>query len=300
MNRQITKPKPYNNRVMTELLKHKIIQFIFCSSVFIHSVFAESPLPGVVIIIDDLGYSYHLGQRTLALPAKLTLAFLPHRPNTPKLAEAAHQLGHEIILHAPMSNTLHHTLGGGALTEQMNKEEFISTLRSSMAVIPHLSGVNNHMGSLLTQRPEPMAWLMQELKQQQLYFIDSRTTAKTIAAKQAETYGVPHLSRQIFLDHDRKSETITAQFERLLKVADQEGIATAIGHPYPETLEVLERVLPTLTLRGYKILLASEALNNKQQPCTTTNPFVSPKSSTCSATLQLAGQHNSVENRQNL
>ena len=116
------------------------------------------------------------------------------------------------------------------------------------------------MGSLLTQQPQPMAWLMTELKRRQLYFIDSRTTTLTVAAQQAEAHRVPHLQRKVFLDNERDIAAIERQFEKLLTQARRNGYAVAIGHPYPQTLAVLQRQLPTLARRGFQSLRVSEAL----------------------------------------
>ena len=228
---------------------------------------SEKPSPALVIIIDDLGYNLELGERVLALPYQLTLSFLPHLPNTRRLATSAHQLGHEIMLHSPMSNIHNRKLGPGALTEEMDQSLFTDTVREAIASVPYVSGVNNHMGSQLTQQPEPMTWLMQELKRQNLYFIDSRTSTKTIAAKQADTHGIPHLSRHVFLDNERNETAIRQQMERLMNIADNEGIAVAIGHPYPETLQILEELLPTLPQKGFRLLKASEAIHSPSLQC---------------------------------
>ncbi len=230
-----------------------LILSTFCRAASPHS-------PAVIIIIDDLGNDMTLGQRALALPGKLNFAFLPHLGASKRLAEAAHQRGHDILLHAPMSSVKALPLGPGALTEQMDQQQFTLALRQALDSIPHVRGVNNHMGSLLTQQPQPMAWLMTELKRRQLYFIDSRTTTLTVAAQQAEAHRVPHLQRKVFLDNERDIAAIERQFEKLLTQARRNGYAVAIGHPYPQTLAVLQRQLPTLARRGFQSLRVSEAL----------------------------------------
>ena len=97
-----------------------------------------------------------------------------------------HQAGKEIMLHAPMSTLSDQYLGTGALTLDLSEAEFRATLNAAILQIPHLQGVNNHMGSELTQHPQQMVWLMDELKQQGLYFVDSRTSKETVAARIAE------------------------------------------------------------------------------------------------------------------
>ena len=215
-------------------------------------------------MIDDLGYNLPLGLRTVRLPGDITLAVLPFTPHGRQLAELAHQAGKEVMLHAPMSNKRHLPLGPGGLTEKMGRDEFLTVLRHNLDNIPHVQGVNNHMGSLLTEAAEPMGWLMEELRQRHLFFIDSRTSAQTQALSMAEKIQLPSRKRDVFLDDVRTSSAILVELKRALRLAQQQGSALAIGHPYPETLEVLTS-LPTL-LDTYKVSLvfASQLLNPVQ------------------------------------
>ena len=230
------------------------------------AAFADTA-PQLVIIIDDIGHSLPLGKQAVTLPGPINIAVLPHQKNSATLAELAHQQGKEVLLHAPMSNIQGKDPGTGTLTPDMSRNEFVKTLTNNLQSIPHVKGMNNHMGSLLTQLPEPMSWVMETLQQQQLYFVDSRTSPDTIAQIKAQVYQLPNLKRDVFLDNERNEVAIQAQLETLLKVADKQGLAVAIGHPYPETLNVLERVLPSLALRGYQLVSISEVLNPPTPAC---------------------------------
>lgn len=217
----------------------------------------------LVIIIDDLGNHLETGKRAIALPGKLTMAFLPYTPNNVQLAELANAAGKEIILHTPMSNWPGKPLGPGALTQHMSEQELRKMLSSDLDSTPHIKGVSNHMGSQLTSMREPMEWFMEELSARNLYFVDSRTSVNTLAAQIASEYGIPNLSRQVFLDHEISQDAIHRQFQRLLATADREGVGIAIGHPYPETLEYLQQVLPTLEASGYQLAFVSEVLSER-------------------------------------
>ncbi len=221
---------------------------------------SKTPLPVIVIIIDDMANNLDQGEQALQLPGAINYAFLPHHPNTRMLATRAHQLHKEVLLHAPMSNVHNKPLGDGALTPQMEQQEFIKTLEADIASVPYAQGVNNHMGSLLTQMPRQMGWVMTTLQQHQLYFIDSRTSVHTAAESIAALHQLPHLRRHIFLDNQRSDDAIDAQFEKLLQLANTQAVTVAIGHPYPETIAVLEKKLPSLQLRGYRLALASEVV----------------------------------------
>lgn len=215
----------------------------------------------LAIIIDDLGYNLRLGQRTVDLPGAFTIAVLPFTPHSRELAERAHERGKEIMLHAPMSNHHHLPLGRGGLVTGMQHAEFLAVLRQNLASIPHIKGVNNHMGSLLTEQAEPMAWLMAELKQRQLYFVDSRTSAQTQALIMAEQAGLPSRRRDVFLDDIKDQHVIYQQLLLALQKARQQGSAIAIGHPYPETLRVLEQIQPLLNQYRVKLVSASALMS---------------------------------------
>lgn len=221
------------------------------------------PFALITIILDDIGNNEDLGMRAIALPGAITYAVLPHTPFGDKLARAAHKAGKEVMLHAPMSNMAQHPLGEGGLTPQLSEEEFSASLRRSIDAVPHIRGVNNHMGSELTSAPLQMQWVMRELKARDLYFVDSLTTAKSVAAVTATEFDVPNLRRQVFLDNQATFENIDFEFRRLLQIARQNGSALGIGHPYPETLAYLEQALGTLEHQGIRLVPVSELLELK-------------------------------------
>lgn len=222
--------------------------------------------PRLVIIIDDLGYGLDAGRRATALPGKINLSILPDTPNGELLARLGLAEGKEILLHAPMSNVNGKPLGGGALTDAMSEAELRQTLEASLNDTPGVRGVSNHMGSLLTTRREPMEWVMEVLASRGLYYVDSRTTATTVAAAVAQEYGVPNLSRSVFLDNVQEFGAIHRKFTEVLEVADRNGIAIAIGHPHRETLTYLQSQLPAAEAMGYRLSLISEVLKPRPLP----------------------------------
>jgi len=200
--------------------------------------------PSIALIIDDLGNRLATGQQTIKLPGPVACAFLPYGPFTRQLAQQAHASHKEVMLHLPMQSVVDGQGDEGELTLDMTQHQFVETLQRDMAAIPNLNGINNHRGSLLTRHPGHMAWLMQVIRNDQsLFFVDSRTTAATVALQLAGEYGVPSIERKIFLDNVRDGNAVSGQFQRLLDIARSEGTALGIGHPHPETLAVLAREL---------------------------------------------------------
>lgn len=228
----------------------------------------RTPTARIAIIIDDMGYRAALGRRAIELPGAFTYAILPFAPNSLSLARAAHARGKELMLHAPMSNTRGLPLDEGALTTEMDHQTFINTLEQSLDALPFIQGVNNHMGSALTQTSQPMRWLMASLKQRQLYFVDSRTSAASQAWTIAREHRVPTLKRDVFLDHKRDPAAIASAFARLLRIARRNGNALAIGHPYPETLSFLETALSSEAMGDVELVSVSTLVDQDEAAST--------------------------------
>ncbi len=204
--------------------------------------------PAIAIIVDDLGNRPRHDFALLENPAPLTLAILPFSPHTRRLAEAAHQAGRDVLLHLPMEAESHnHLLGPGAITSSMSEAEFSAAVQRAVADVPHLVGVNNHMGSKLTRDRQRMRWLMRVLKGDgSLFFVDSRTTAHSVAAGAAAEAAVSYLERDVFLDNRREARYIQARFDELVEQALVRGDAVGIAHPHAETLAVLRQRLARL------------------------------------------------------
>jgi len=220
----------------------------------------------IAVVMDDMGNQWTLGKRIVNLPGPVAIAILPGTPFARRLGRLAHARGKEILAHLPMQSADDQPLGPYALRLEMTEAAFESQLHSALATIPFVSGVNNHMGSLLTRHPGHMAWLMEALQTHgSWYFLDSRTTAKTVAEEVAREYAIPALRRDVFLDDVRNLESVTAQFQRLLALAKRHGSALAIGHPHAVTIHALEALLPTLAGSGIELVAPHELLSRRQQ-----------------------------------
>jgi polysaccharide deacetylase 2 family uncharacterized protein YibQ len=246
--------------MLTEPYRRPVILFLLVAF-FVPVAFAEK---FASIIIDDLGNNLEYGNMAIELPGPVTLAFLPHTAFASTLANKAHHTGKEIMLHLPLQSVRHYGDTPGTLRLHMTHREFVQQLQSDIASIPHIKGINNHMGSLLTQHPGHMDWLMAALAEQGgLYFIDSRTTPKSVASLFAHKHDVPNLERDIFLDPDFRPETIRREFSRFIDKANQTGYAVAIAHPYPETIQFITEHIAELEEQGIKLVPVSELISIK-------------------------------------
>lgn len=223
---------------------------------------AAEAAPGaqIAIIIDDLGNNWTQGQVAAHLPGQITLAIIPFAPHSHKLAQTAREQNKEIMAHIPMQPIAHKAWRDG-LRSDMELPELREALTAMLDALPGSVGVNNHMGSALTQDPERMAWVMETLLERELYFIDSRTSAATQAHKVARAMSVPSLSRDVFLDNVRSREAIDEQLQKLTELARDRGYAIGIGHPYPETLNALTHYLNDSKFADVTLVPASILIN---------------------------------------
>ena len=206
----------------------------------------------LAIVVDDLGYSVSQSDRIMALPGPTTLAILPFAPKATLIAQRAHAAGKDVMLHQPMQALSaahpidHRKAGEGTLTLSMAPERFLQLFARALRRIPNAIGVNNHTGSLLTQHAEPMHRLMAQISARGLFFLDSRTTHKTIALDIAKQWRIPALKRDVFLDHVVSEAAVTYEFHRALGIARKQGYAVIIAHPHEVSLGFLERTLAEL------------------------------------------------------
>ncbi|MDE2272754.1 MAG: divergent polysaccharide deacetylase family protein [Gammaproteobacteria bacterium] len=222
--------------------------------------------PVVAVIIDDLGNSLVEDLHAAELPGAVACAILPHTQYAVTLADACHARGKEVLLHLPMQALDDAALGPGGISLDMTETQIQNTVRSDLKSIPYAVGVNNHEGSLISMHPGDLAWIMQTLHATGgLYFVDSYTTADSIAYQIAREHGIPAARRDVFLDDVDSEAAVRFQFNRLLDIARHKGFALAIGHPRPATLAVLNAELPRLAAQGMELVPVSVIIRLQQQ-----------------------------------
>ena len=162
-----------------------------------------------------------------------------------------------MLLHLPMQGNGGKDPGEGALYKDMTPEHIKTILAMDIRSVPYIAGANNHMGSEITPDRVIMRQVMQALKQNRLFFIDSLTSSASVAAKAANEVGLPHNARDIFLDNEQDDAYIMGQLDKLKNIARRHASAIAICHPYPETIAVLAREVPRFKAEGITLVRVS-------------------------------------------
>jgi len=215
--------------------------------------------PRLAIILDDVASDALAVDTIFSLHYPLTLSILPNHPHSGEIAQDAHHRGYQVMLHLPMESVGNEKPEIQELRPGMSQAEIANALSSMLRTVPYAAGVNNHQGSLATSNPQLMAELMPLLRNHQLFFIDSRTTAATVAYDAAQNAGVPCAFRNVpFLDDVQEASAVRHQLEIAAKDAHQKGQAVAIGHPHPATLRALAEFLPQAEAQGIHLVHASD------------------------------------------
>ncbi|MBD3666677.1 MAG: divergent polysaccharide deacetylase family protein [Parvibaculaceae bacterium] len=222
------------------------------------AVETEGPRPRIALVLDDLGLDEKATRRAISLPSAVTLSFLPYGGASAGLAEEAMARGHEIMAHIPMEPDGDADPGPNALWADQSADGIASRLASQLDRFPGAVGFNNHMGSRFTADVRALLPVMREARARGLLFLDSRTTANTLAAKVAQAAGATAVSRDVFLDHEQGPDGFLAQLSELEKTAMMTGSAIGIAHPHDLSLDILDVWTRGLAAKGYDLVPITE------------------------------------------
>lgn len=215
----------------------------------------------IAIILDDIGHEpVESLNSVLDLSYPITFAVLPHLPYSKACAYYFHQNQYEVMLHMPMEPESYPKAnpGEGAILSHHNDGEIRANLNKALQAVPYVSGVNNHMGSKITASRSLMRPVLDEVKSRNLFYIDSRTQSNTVAFKMAKDMGLRTGNRDVFLDSEQSYDFAVKQLKEAKRVADKQGTAIVIGHPYGSSLKALKDMMPGMNAEGYRFVFASE------------------------------------------
>lgn len=219
------------------------------------------PLGKIALIVDDMGNSEEALDELLGLGEPVTVSILPYSPYARETASRAHEKGLEVLLHLPLES-----LNGngsesgteGLIRSGMSEEEVRSLVGEEIDRIPYVRGVNNHMGSKVTADAAMMREILEPIRERGLFFLDSRTSGKSVAYDVAVGMGIPAVSRQVFLDADGDTDRIRERLLELFRIGRRDGRAVGICHPFKETLRTLKENFGLLRSYGLEAVVASE------------------------------------------
>ncbi|MBS1840690.1 MAG: divergent polysaccharide deacetylase family protein [Acidobacteria bacterium] len=223
---------------------------------------SERDLPRLAIILDDLGSDRAAAESIFAMGYPLTISILPNHEHSREIADEALQRGYQVMLHLPMQSVANESPEKKELRPGMSREGVEKFLDEMVVSVPNAVGVNNHQGSQATSDPVLMENLMPALRDLNLFYVDSRTTAATVAFDTAKKEGVATAFRNVpFLDDVQDVAAIRKQLRLALRGAKEKKSAIAIGHPHPATLEAMREFLPSVQENGVRLVFVSELVH---------------------------------------
>ena len=217
--------------------------------------------PAISVVIDDLGVMRET-ERAVALPGPLTLAWFPFAPRLAEQVGAATARGHEALLHMPMQAYSNSTAATGPdpLRVDLPPAINLERLRAAIAAVPDTVGLNNHMGSVATLSAPLMTLVAEEVRHQNMLFLDSVVVPHSEGLPCALRAGVPAAGNDIFLDPINTSMPVSEQLARAEAISRHRGYVITIGHPHPKTLDALAAWLPTVAAKGFVLWPVSAAV----------------------------------------
>lgn len=214
----------------------------------------------LAVIIDDMGSSMKEAEDLLAIGLPVTFAIIPGLPSSRRVAEFAHARGRVVMIHMPMQPKGYpaQKLENNGLLISQSTEEIAGRVRGYLKDVPHASGANNHMGSEFTEHEDKMLPVLSVLKENRLFFVDSRTSSKSVGYTLAHSLGMMAGTRNVFMDNDQDVEAVKKQLKEAARLAGKRGGVIAICHPHPETIQALREMMPVLKNEGIKFVSAAE------------------------------------------
>ncbi len=220
----------------------------------------------IVIVLDDWGYNLKNRKFITDNDFHVTVSVLPFKTFSTTIAQLAYHKNKDIIIHMPMEprNKENYGLEEQTLLTTMDKKTVVRLLRDAEASVPYAKGLSNHMGSAATEDPVLMKTVLEYLKKRNLFFLDSLVTPRTVCKDTAEKLRVGFAARDVFIDNESDPAYIREQMLKLAREAQRKGVAIGIGHDRPNTISVLNEVIPELQAQGYQFINLSEAIKESR------------------------------------
>lgn len=216
----------------------------------------------VAIIVDDIGYRVEGVEAFLAIDRPLSFAVLPNTPYMQSEAAKIDEAGHTVLLHMPME-ALDSQIdpGPGSIRVDMTRQEILETVFTDLSKVPYVKGVSNHMGSRVTANPDVMNVVLTTLLEEELFFVDSKTTSHSVVEEIASEVGIGFASNDFFLDNKSDVEYIRERIRTMAKKALRDGYAIGILHDRMGSSQAIASMIPELESAGIELVYVEELIS---------------------------------------
>lgn len=194
--------------------------------------------PKLAIIMDDISTNAQV-RELKKLSIKVTPSIFPPEKEHPKTAELAKEFS-VYMVHLPLQALDYTNEKANTLRTGDSKEKISQRIKDIKKDFKGVKYINNHTGSGFTSDFKSTLALLAELKNSEIYFIDSLTTNKSTVLDASKKLGLKYAYRDVFLDNEQNVSKILKMINKAVAVAKKDGVAIAICHPYKSTFEALK------------------------------------------------------------
>jgi len=215
----------------------------------------------IFLVIDDAGLKIQQAEQFLEIPISMTIAIMPHRRVCREVDQLVQQDPlKEVILHQPMeANRRSANPGRGAIYDQMGNKEVVLILEDNLLTVPSAVGINNHMGSRVTENGRIMKGVLSFCQSRKLFFLDSKTSYNSVVPNVAKELKVHVEQRHVFLDIVHERSAIEKAWRQTIQKAKKNGYVVVIGHAWSkDTADVIRESYQVLQKKGYTFHRLSE------------------------------------------
>ncbi|WP_010244044.1 divergent polysaccharide deacetylase family protein [Acetivibrio cellulolyticus] len=228
---------------------------------------SDKPAGKIAIVIDDFGQDRNGVKEMMSINRHLTFAVMPFLTYSQSDAKDAFEKGFEVIVHLPMEPVSGKIswLGPKPILSTLSDTEVYEITSEALTNVPYAVGANIHMGSKISTNDRIMSDVLDIIKQNGIYFLDSKTSAKSVAKKIAAEKAVAFYERNVFLDGQTSKEHVKEQLRKAGAIALKDGKSIAIGHVGIEggkvTAQAIIEMLPEFDEKNIQLVFVSELEN---------------------------------------
>jgi hypothetical protein len=195
----------------------------------------------IAIVVAGLGISAAGTADALSrLPPAITLAFAPYGANLDSLSGKARQLGHEVLLQAPMEpfDYPDNDSGPQTLLTTLSAEQNIDRLHWVMSRMQGYVGLTNSMGARFTASDKALRPVLDDISKRGLMYLDDGSSARSVASQLASANNMPFVKADEVLDAVATPPEIDRALARLESAArGRGGIAVGTATALPVAID---------------------------------------------------------------
>ncbi|MFN9114076.1 MAG: divergent polysaccharide deacetylase family protein, partial [Bacteroidota bacterium] len=207
------------------------------------------------IIITGLGHSREVTEKSLALPAEVTLSFSPYAADVVSWANTARLTAHEKLVDVPLEppGFPANDPGPFALMRDKGLQENENRLRWILSRFSGYVGVVTSRNEVYTADSEAFKVLLQSIANRGLLLMMPQPSARADIQEILGNSSTPHATADLILDEELLDVSIDSRLAMLEQEARKKGYAVGVIQATPLSLERVRVWAEGLESRGIRL-----------------------------------------------